>query len=87
MADNQETLRVILEALAGVRAEDPAGLASVVEEQGPEDVSVTSLEAVAVLVELQPQTGIDPGDRGILEGCGRVRTLADLFRIVGAGTT
>lgn len=71
----------ILDVLAGIRARPEADLVAQVEREGMDSVTLTSHEVVAILVTLQPVTGIDPSDPGVLRGCS-VQSLQHLVGFV-----
>jgi acyl carrier protein len=73
----------ILDVLAEIRAVTVADLVSEVETAGMDTVTVSSHEVVAILVTLEPDTGIDPSDREVLKGC-NLQSLQQLIKFVTA---
>jgi hypothetical protein len=73
----------IIDTLAVVRAASEQDLRGEIESVGMEDMMISSHEVVTVLVMLQPVTGIDPTDRGVLKGCD-LQSLSQLVTFVTA---
>ena len=67
----------IIEALAAIRAIEDAELRDEIEANGADTFELSSHEVVAVLVELEPLTGLDPEDPKVLKGC-NAQSLEDL---------
>ena len=70
----------LIEALADVRAQTADELRAELNEVGWDELLMTSHEVVAILVTLQPITGIDPTNPKVLKDCnaqslGALRTL------------
>jgi hypothetical protein len=80
---NAELVDGIIETLAVVRAMSAPDLRGEIEAAGMEAVMVSSHEVVTVLVMLQPTTGIDPTDPGVLKGCD-LQSLSQLVAFVAA---
>lgn len=70
----------IVESLAAIRAVDVADLQAEIDQVGIDGCELTSHEVVAILVDLQPVTGLDPEDRDVLAGCD-AQTLTDLSKL------
>lgn len=64
----------LLEALAFIRAEEVDSLRRQSSHSGG-SLSVTSLEAVALLTLVRAHTGVDPKSRAVLKECEEIRTL------------
>lgn len=77
MPTNEEVTDRIIEVLASIRAVEDTGLRDEIEVNGADMCELTSHEVVAVLVELEPLTGLDPEDPDVLKGC-NAQSLADL---------
>jgi hypothetical protein len=77
----------VIQVVAAIRAVPSDQLRSEVDSIGRSAFGLSSQEIVAVLVVLQPQTGIDPTDRDVLKDCEAqtVEQLLDLINTRRAG--
>ena len=71
----------VLEVLAEIRAIPSVQLRSEVQAAGIDRWTLSSQEVVALLVTLQPKTGIDPADPDILKDC-EVQTVEQLLTFI-----
>ena len=71
----------LLEALAFIRAVPAEDLERESTRSGG-SVSVTSLEAVTLLVVVRNTSGVDPKSRDVLRECGDINTLAQLQELI-----
>ena len=70
--------------LAEIRAMPIRELAAEIDAQGAAGLMVSSHEMVAILVMLEPVTGVDPTDRHVLKGCS-LQSLEQLVAFVMSG--
>jgi len=77
----------VIQVVAAIRALPVDQLRSEVDAIGRSAFRLSSQEIVAVLVVLQPQTGIDPTDRDVLKDCEAqtVEQFLDLINTRRAG--
>jgi hypothetical protein len=73
----------ILGVLAEIRALSVDDMAAEIEASGMDAVMVSSQEVVAILVTLEPATGIDASDPSVLKGC-NLQTLGQLLEFMAA---
>ena len=80
-ASREVLARSILEVLAEIRAQPVEELAAEIQAVGSDTASVSSHEVVAILVVLEPATGIDPSNPSVLKGC-NVQSFQQLIEFV-----
>ena len=79
-----EIVNGIVEVLAEIRAVPVPELISEITARGMGSVMVSSHEMVAILVSVEPMTGVDPSDRDVLKGCS-LQSLQQLVAFVMSG--
>jgi hypothetical protein len=79
-----EMVEGIVGVLAEIRAMPFPELVAEVDALGMAGVMVSSHEMVAILVMLEPVTGVDPTDREVLKGCS-LQSLEQVVAFVMSG--